>query len=132
MSDENGNILLLVPIVTFCLPATTCTGAGLPWQQNQIAAGNANQAQMVGAQMQSGQLARVMITAYDRDGDEALNAVELQAGLMELLLRMMASTGLNQMQQAGGQEVQQQSLGFQGRQGITAGSTRRPGRGRGR
>ena len=54
----------------------------------------------------------MMIAAYDTDGDEALNAVELQAGLMELILRMSATFG--QMQQLGNQGFQQQAAGFQG------------------
>lgn len=130
----NANTVLLLAFLMMLSFVHQPAGAqGLPWQQNQIAAANANQAQMAGAaQLQSGQLARVMITAYDKDGDEALNAVELQAGLVELLLRMSASLGRQQMQQAGGREAQQQYLGFQGRQGITAGPSRRPGRGRGR
>jgi len=91
-------VLLLASVVTFCFLQRPAQAQGLPWQQNQIAAGNANQAQMAGAaQLQSGQLARMMITAYDKDGDQSLNAVELQAGLMELLLRMSASMGVNQV-----------------------------------
>lgn len=126
------SVLVLVSFMTFCFLQRPAQAQAVPWQQNQIAAGNANQGQMVGVQLQSGQLARVMINAYDKDGDEALNAVELQAGLMELLLRMSASLGLNQMQQAGGQEVQQQPFGIQGRRGATGGPPGGPGRGRGR
>ena len=123
-------ILLLTLVVTPSLLQRPAKAQGLPWQQNQIAAGNANQAQMVGAaQMQSGQLARVMITAYDKDGDESLNAVELQAGLMELLLRMYANFA--QTQQVSDQGGQQQALGFQGRRAIPSGPPGRGGRGRG-
>lgn len=106
-------VLLLASVVTFCFLHRPAQAQGVPWQQKQIAAGNVNQAQMAGAaQVQSGQLARMMITAYDKDGDEALNAVELQAGLMELLLRISATFG--QMQQLGNQGIQQQAAGFQG------------------
>jgi len=88
------------------------------WQQNpnQMAAGEANQGRMGGAaQFQSGQLAQLMITNFDRDRDGALNAVELQAGLTALLLRMSAGFGLGQMAQFGDQGLQQQAAGFQGR-----------------
>lgn len=106
-------VSLLALAVTLGFFQRPTKAQGPPWQQNQIAAGNANQAQQVGAaQLRSGQLARMMITAYDKDGDESLNAVELQAGLMELLLRMSASFG--QMQQLGNQGLQQQAAGFQG------------------
>jgi hypothetical protein len=83
-------------------------------RQNQVAGGNANQAQPLAAQFQTGQLAQLMIANFDRDGDGMLNAVELQAGLTAFLVRLSANERFLQMQQLGGQGLQQQAAGVQG------------------
>ena len=120
-------------IALFLLAQTLCETTHADQQKNRKKQNNGQQAQARAAgQLQSGrmnqaaqprqgQMAQRMITMFDRDGDAALNLVELQAGLTALFESMsrdgmqgaMGGAGVNQANGRGATEAPLRKSGGQ-------------------